>query len=129
VGANDLKSLDCPFCDIDRKIVAQNSGAIAIRDMYPVSSGHTLVVPRQHANQLTELDSIVYTDCFSLVRTVMADLQRTHNPDGINIGVNCGESAGQTINHVHIHVIPRYKGDVPNPQGGIRGVIPGKADY
>ena len=121
--------MNCPFCDPDRTIVCSNASAIAVRDAYPVSEGHTLVIPVKHEPDLTRLDSASYSECFDLVRTVIEGLTQEFDPAGFNVGVNIGKAAGQTVNHAHIHVIPRYENDTPNPRGGVRGVIPGKADY
>jgi diadenosine tetraphosphate (Ap4A) HIT family hydrolase len=124
-----LVGMKCPFCDPARSIVCSNASAIAIRDAYPVSEGHTLVIPLKHEPNLTRLDSVSYRECFDLVRNVIDGLIKEFDPAGFNVGVNTGESAGQSVDHAHIHVIPRYENDTPNPRGGVRGVIPGKADY
>ncbi len=119
----------CPFCEIDRPIQGENDHALAIHDAYPVSEGHTLVIPKRHVADVTDLNDAEYEACWSLVRDVIADLRKELRPDGINIGVNCGEAAGQTVDHAHVHVIPRFRGDTPNPRGGVRSVIPHKQDY
>ena len=119
----------CPFCTSARPRVAENELAFAIADGFPVSPGHTLIVPKKHIATVFELPADQYAACFDLVRTVQGALQEKHKPDGFNIGVNCGEVAGQTVMHAHVHLIPRYAGDVPNPRGGIRHVIPGKGNY
>ena len=124
-----MKVMDCPFCNPSRPVICSNESAIAIRDAFPVAEGHTLVIPKDHEPDITKVSSVVYQDCFELVRVVADNLIEELSPAGINIGVNIGEAAGQTIDHAHIHVIPRYDGDTPNPRGGVRGVIPGKADY
>ena len=121
--------MTCPFCDPDREIIAENEAAIAIFDGYPVSPGHTLVLPRRHSANIFDLDDREYAACFDLVRTVMQVLQDRFSTSAFNIGVNCGEVAGQTIDHAHIHIIPRYHGDVEDPRGGVRHVIPGKGYY
>jgi diadenosine tetraphosphate (Ap4A) HIT family hydrolase len=87
------------------------------------------VIPLRHEPDITRLDPESYRECFDLVRAVIEQLSQEFDPAGFNIGVNIGESAGQTVDHAHIHVIPRYTGDTPNPRGGVRGVIAGKADY
>ena len=119
----------CIFCEPEREILAQNARAIAVFDSFPVSPGHALVLPRRHVATIWELDPDEYSDCFNLVRELHSDIETRFSPDGFNLGVNCGEAAGQSVWHAHIHVIPRYKGDVPNPRGGVRGVIPFKASY
>ena len=124
-----MSNVNCPFCNSERDLVGSNDSAFAIRDAFPVSQGHTLIVPRTHESDLTALDVTSYGDCFDLVRSVVEELTEEFHPAGFNIGVNIGEAAGQTVDHAHIHVIPRYENDVPNPRGGVRGVIQGKADY
>ena len=119
----------CIFCKPDREILAQDRHAIAIYDGYPVSKGHTLVLPRRHLISIWDLEAEEYAACFDLVRTVRAMLESLFSPDGFNIGVNCGEAAGQTVPHAHIHLIPRFRGDVPKPRGGVRNVIPHKGHY
>ncbi len=124
---DDAKS--CLFCQPEREIIAENDLAIAVFDHYPVSPGHVLVVPRRHVPTIWDLGEAEYDGCFRLVRAVQPILAIRYGPDGFNIGANCGEAAGQSVWHAHIHVIPRYKGDVANPRGGVRNVIPLKADY
>jgi ATP adenylyltransferase len=123
------KAEGCPFCHIDREIIAENHNALAIADLFPVSKGHCLVIPKIHIESVFELPGSVYLACFNLVKDVKNILQAKHNPDGFNIGINCGIHAGQTVMHAHIHVMPRYKGDIPNPRGGVRHIIPGKGNY
>jgi len=120
---------DCPFCRGDRLSLAENDYAFVIEDKYPVSPGHCLVIPKAHAPTIFDLSTEEYTACFDLVRIVKELLLSKYRPDGFNIGTNCGESAGQTVRHAHLHVIPRYTGDVPDPRGGVRHVIPGKGYY
>ena len=122
-------SMPCLFCSPDRPILVQNEVAYAIADGFPVSPGHTLVIPKNHAVTIFDLSSTDYAGCFDLVKVVKEILAREHSPDGFNVGVNCGEAAGQSVWHAHIHVIPRYKGDVEHPRGGVRHVIPKKGDY
>lgn len=119
----------CIFCKPQREILAQNALAIATPDTYPVSPGHSLILPRRHAKTIWELSDEEYAACFALARELKPILQARHNPDGFNVGANCEEAGGQSVWHAHIHVIPRYKGDVPNPRGGVRNVIPHKAHY
>lgn len=124
-----LNQADCIFCNPRREILAENAHALAFFDSYPVARGHALVVPRRHAATLFELSGEEYAGCFGLVLPLRDLLAARFAPDGFNIGANCGEAAGQSVWHAHIHVIPRYRGDVPNPRGGVRGVIPHKANY
>jgi len=120
----------CPFCEVlPERVVARNSLAIAIRDGFPIAEGHTLVVPREHEAHLFDLPGQTQAALWQLVGEVRNELHLELSPAGFNIGLNDGIAAGQTVMHVHIHVIPRYKGDVEDPRGGIRCVIPDKAKY
>ncbi len=109
--------------------VAENAQAFAIRDPYPVSPGHTLVITRRLVPTWFDATPDEQAALLDLVRDVKAALDRSHAPDGYNVGLNAGAAAGQTVMHVHVHVIPRYTGDMPDPRGGVRGVIPGKQKY
>lgn len=110
--------------------VASNSLAFAMRDAFPVSPGHTLVVPRRLVATWFEATREERAALLELVDEVRRQLEAgTPKPDGYNIGINVGEAAGQTVMHLHVHVIPRYRGDVENPRGGVRHVIPGKGNY
>ncbi len=120
---------DCIFCRPQRTILVENDAAIAVYDSYPVSPGHALILPRRHAVTIWDLTPEEYEKCFRLVLALKPILAERHKPDGFNVGVNCGEAAGQSVWHAHIHVIPRFKGDTPNPRGGVRHVIPLKAAY
>ena len=119
----------CLFCKPQREILARNESAIAVFDTYPVSPGHALVLPLRHVVTIWDLDAGEFDGCFRLVRAVKPILEARFKPDGFNVGANCGEAAGQSVWHAHIHVIPRYKGDTPNPRGGVRHVIPLKGSY
>jgi len=121
--------MDCIFCRPQRPILAETKLSLAVLDGFPVSKGHTLVIPKRHVALLWEMTTEEYADAFALVRQVKDILQEQFNPQGFNVGVNCAEAAGQTVFHAHIHLIPRYTGDVPNPRGGVRNVIPGKGNY
>lgn len=121
---------DCPFCgDLDSRAICGNDLAVAIPDGYPVSPGHTLVIPRRHVASWFDLRPEEIQTVFDLLAKVREHLDQEHRPDGYNIGVNVGDAAGQTIFHVHLHLIPRYSGDVPVPTGGVRSVIPWRACY
>jgi diadenosine tetraphosphate (Ap4A) HIT family hydrolase len=110
--------------------VASNALAFAIRDGFPVSPGHTLVVPRRLVAGWFDATVQERHALFNLVDEVKRQLEAGPSPpQGYNIGINVGEAAGQTVAHLHVHVIPRYRGDVPDPRGGIRHVIPGKGNY
>jgi diadenosine tetraphosphate (Ap4A) HIT family hydrolase len=121
--------MNCPFCQTNHSILAETKLSFACLDNFPVSKGHALVIPRRHVATIWELRDDEYADIFDLVRQVKDLVQEQFDPKGINVGVNCGEAAGQTVFHAHIHIIPRYAGDVPNPRGGVRNIIPGKGDY
>lgn len=122
--------MDCPFCQLDStRIWISNKYGIAFRDGFPISPGHTLIVPRQHVASFFDLPTEIQQSLWELVAIVRTSLTEEYHPAGFNVGLNDGKEAGQTIMHVHIHVIPRYKGDVGDPRGGIRWIIPTKAAY
>jgi diadenosine tetraphosphate (Ap4A) HIT family hydrolase len=121
--------MDCIFCNRQRPRLAETELSLALLDDYPVSKGHALVIPKRHVASIWEMTTEEYVDAFALVRQVKDLIREQFKPDGFNVGVNCGEAAGQTVFHAHIHLIPRYTGDVPAPKGGIRNVIPGKGAY
>ena len=110
--------------------IASNALAFAIRDAHPVSPGHTLVITRRLVSDWFAATDDERAAVTELVERVKRDLDgATPRPDGYNVGFNAGEAAGQTVMHLHVHVIPRYRGDVPDPRGGVRHVIPGKGNY
>lgn len=118
------------FADAEIKTqVGEIAGAFAITDKFPVSKGHSLIIPKRKVNDYFELSFKEQSSLWFLVNQVKKELQKEYSPDGFNIGINSGETAGQTVPHCHIHIIPRYQGDVENPRGGVRGVIPDKKDY
>lgn len=119
----------CLFCTDPRGVSIQHELAFSARDTYPTSPGHTLVIPRRHVSSFFDLTPEEVSTCMGLIKEEKKLIDEEFNPDGYNIGVNVGAAAGQSILHVHIHIIPRYKGDVENPQGGVRHVIPKKAYY
>jgi len=100
-----------------------------IRDKYPVSRGHTLVLPKKHKQYLTDLTPYEYRELWLNIKKVIILLKKEYMADGFNIGINDGAAAGQTIGHLHVHIIPRYKGDVRDPRGGVRWILPKKANY
>ena len=119
---------ECVFCNI-RAPIAENDLAFAIFDRFPVNPGHVLILPKRHVDNFfattpSERDAML---------TLLMELKRRTDeklaPDGYNVGVNIGIAAGQTVMHVHMHLIPRFGGDTPNPRGGVRGVIPTKQNY
>lgn len=121
----------CIFCHPpeDRPVLTESKLAYTIPDKYPVSDGHSLIIPKIHIPDFFDLPEDYRRACFELLDRTKEILGEKHNPDGYNIGINIGRTAGQTIGHVHIHLIPRYEGDVENPTGGVRNVIPGRGDY
>ena len=125
------ESSPCPFCTLptDSATIAESATVYAILDKFPVSKGHALVIPTRHVSNYFDLTLQEQMDCLILLNEVKAILQKQFNPDGFNLGINIEAAAGQTVPHAHIHLIPRYQGDVPEPRGGVRGVIPGKQTY
>jgi diadenosine tetraphosphate (Ap4A) HIT family hydrolase len=118
----------CLFCS-PRGVILRNELAYSTRDSYPVSPGHTLIMPFRHCASFFELTPEETTACMELVAQERLALDDEFSPDGYNVGVNVSAAAGQSIFHVHIHLIPRYTGDSVRPQGGVRQVIPDKAAY
>ena len=112
-----------------RAPIASNRCAVAFNDAFPVSAGHTLVVSRRHVGSLFDLADTERRAVWDLVSVAKRAIEQSHAPTAYNIGVNIGRDAGQTVDHVHLHVIPRYPGDVDDPRGGVRWVVPAKADY
>jgi ATP adenylyltransferase len=121
----------CIFCELQAdRVVASNALALAIRDSYPVTALHTLVIPKRHAATFFDLFEPERRAINQLLDEIRTDIvKKDALVSGFNIGMNSGETAGQTIDHAHVHLIPRRQGDVQEPRGGVRGVIPGKAVY
>lgn len=120
----------CPFCTFPReRIVSADARALVVRDAYPISPGHTLIVPRRHVASIAEATPGEVRSLWSLLGGARRTLDEMLKPDGYNIGINDGVAAGQTVMHLHVHLVPRYHGDRPDPRGGVRWVIPEKADY
>lgn len=125
-----MESINCIFCNPDKEsIILRNDHGYARYDGYPVSLGHLLIIPYRHVSSLFELLDDELVGLWSLVKAGKEFLDVKYHPAGFNVGVNIGEAAGQSVFHVHIHLIPRYRGDVENPKGGVRGVIPGRMGY
>jgi ATP adenylyltransferase len=123
---------DCPFCErpTEGRLIETGALAFAVWDRYPVSPGHALVLPFRHVvNGWDGLTVEEQYEILGLIDVVTEEVNELHNPDGYNLGVNSGAAAGQTVNHTHLHVIPRYNGDVEDPRGGVRNIIPGKGAY
>ena len=120
----------CPFCTLPaERILHRHGSAIALRDAYPASPGHTLIVSTRHVGSFFETTGQERLDLLALVDEARAQLIAEHSPDSFNIGINDGPAAGQTVPHLHIHLIPRYQGDQPDPRGGVRWIFADKADY
>lgn len=120
----------CPFCAMPpARIVAANRHGMVVRDAYPVSPGHTLVIAQRHVGSFFELGKDEREGLLELLDEAKRRIEADHQPDGYNIGINDGPAAGQTVPHLHIHLIPRYSGDQPDPRGGVRWVMPEKAKY
>lgn len=123
-----MPAATCPFCTSEGGFLA-NDLALARWDAHPVTPGHVLVTTRRHVADFFETSDDERRALLDLLQQARDRLVRDHRPDGFNVGVNAGTAAGQTIPHVHLHLIPRYRGDTPRPRGGVRGVIPGKRSY
>lgn len=119
---------NCLFCD-KKEYVFENDLAYAIFDGFPVNKGHMLIIPKRHVKDYFDLTNDELLAMKALSNVCKEYLDKEYHPDGYNIGFNCGEFAGQSIMHCHMHIIPRYNGDVANPRGGVRHVIPGKGNY
>ena len=123
-------STPCPFCALpEARILLCNDSAIAFRDAYPVTPGHMLVVPARHVPSFFDTTAEERMSMFELLEAAKQQVHLEFGPAGYNIGINDGAAAGQTVGHLHIHLIPRYSGDRSDPRGGVRWVIPDKADY
>lgn len=119
---------DCPFCDAGEE-AAGNALAYARFDAHPVNPGHLLLLTRRHVEHWFAATHEERAALLELVDAGKALLDERFGPDGYNVGINVGDAAGQTVMHLHVHLIPRYRGDVPEPRGGVRGVIPARQSY
>ena len=120
----------CGFCTLaPARVIAENELAVVVRDGFPVSPGHTLIIPRRHIESFFDLAGEERTAMLTLLDSAKTELETEFHPDGYNIGINDGVAAGQTVAHLHIHLIPRYRGDREDPRGGVRWVLPDKAQY
>ena len=125
-----MSSRTCPFCcPADDRIVRAFDAVLVLRDGFPISPGHTLIVPRRHVRSFFALTPDEQAGMLEALNWAKAELTRSQRPDAFNVGLNDGPAAGQTVPHCHLHLIPRYVGDVPDPRGGVRWIIPGKAKY
>ena len=123
---------ECLFCkwkDEKEKVILENELVFARFDEFAVSKGHILFMTKRHIRDFFETTEDERRAIFELVDEAKKMIDEKYNPDGYNIGMNCGEAAGQSVMHIHVHLIARYKGDVENPRGGIRGVIPKNQNY
>lgn len=123
---------DCIFCNIlssKNNIVWENELSYAIFDKFPVNGGHMLIISKRHVETFFDLTEEEQISMIKLSNKCKEYLDEKYKPDGYNLGLNCSESAGESIMHVHMHLIPRYEGDVENPLGGVRGVIPSRKEY
>ena len=118
---------ESPF--INKEKIHENEFAFAIYDGFPVSKGHSLVIPKRIVSSVFDLDDDEYNHIFILLKEIKKILLEKYKPDGFNIGINNGTDAGQTIDHAHIHIIPRYKGDLKDPRGGVRNILPDNTGY
>lgn len=120
----------CPFCTMPaERVIDEDSLAFVVRDGYPVTPGHTLIIPKRHFASLSYASPEELRSIWTLLAEARRRLDATLKPAGYNVGVNDGLAAGQTVMHLHVHLIPRFAGDRADPRGGVRWVIPDKADY
>ena len=121
---------NCPFCTLDPgRIISETELTVTFRDGFPISQGHTLVIPKRHVASFFEVTEIERKELLLALDAAKQVLDHKNKPDSYNIGINNGEAAGQTVPHLHIHLIPRFNGDCEDPSGGIRWIFPEKADY
>ena len=120
----------CPFCSpAPERVFHEGDSVFAMWDGFPVNPGHALIIPRRHIGSWFDATDQEQAEILAMVSRVREAIEAEHAPNGYNMGINDGEAAGQTVGHLHLHVIPRYEGDVPDPRGGIRWVIPERACY
>ena len=120
----------CIFCHLSPdRVVHETALSRVVRDAFPVSPGHTLIMPKRHVASFFDVTEAERTDLMNLLRQVRESLEREFAPAGYNIGINDGAAAGQTVPHLHLHLIPRYAGDRDDPRGGVRWVLPDKAAW
>lgn len=125
-----MKDAGCIFCNLPQsEKIAESDLCFAMFDGFPVSKGHVLIIPKRHVADYFDLTDEEIMAMQHMMKEIKERLDEEFSPDGYNVGVNVNEAAGQTVFHVHMHLIPRYRGDVENPRGGVRGVIPHKQKY
>ena len=128
--ANAMTVKPCPFCVLDpARVLAEDDLTVVYKDGFPVSPGHTVVIPKRHFPTLFDASEEEQLALLRALTNAKNILDALHNPDGYNIGINQGVAGGQSVPHLHIHVIPRYLGDKADPKGGVRWVLPEKAKY
>ena len=129
-GMTAISPKSCPFCTLPApRVIDENTTAMVIRDGYPVSPGHTLLIPKRHTGSFFDLSEQERGDLLALLDRAKRLLDAELQPQGYNIGINDGAAAGQTVPHLHVHLIPRFEGDLSDPRGGVRWVVPAKAKY
>jgi len=120
----------CPFCTLSQeRILSENESTLTVRDAFPVSDGHTLVIPKRHVESFFDCNPDEKAGILKALEDAKIALDKEFSPDGYNIGINDGTAAGQTVMHLHIHLIPRYEGDTEDPRGGVRWIFSEKAKY
>ncbi|MES2630819.1 MAG: HIT family protein [Patescibacteria group bacterium] len=128
-----MTTTECIFCDRNNTkkntIILENELAFSRWDNFPVSEGHAEVIPKRHVASFFDLTNDEVLALYKLASETKEAIVTKYSPDAFNIGINEGEAAGRTVHHLHIHLIPRYAGDVPEPRGGVRHIIPGKGTY
>ncbi len=124
------KNKSCPFCRLDgERIFFDSELVIGIWDTYPLNPGHALLIPRRHIRRWFDASAEEQIALTSAIEQARVAIEEQYSPQGFNIGFNDQKAAGQRVSHLHLHVIPRYEGDVPDPRGGIRTIIPARAAY
>ena len=124
------KSTECPFCSLPQsRILFECGNALAFRDAYPISPGHTLIIPSRHVKSIFDLKHEERDDLFQALSKARVELISELRPEGFNMGINEGLQAGQTVMHLHVHLIPRFENDKADPRGGVRWIFPEKAKY
>lgn len=121
--------MNCLFCQIPSSPLYENDLVYAMKDGYPVTNGHTLIITKRHVKTYFDLTKEEKEAIDEAIMTIKKRLDEHYHPDGYNIGINNNAAAGQSVFHLHVHLIPRYLGDSLNPKGGVRGVIPNKQGY
>ena len=130
MDTNRMADGDCPFCNPDPdQVFLQTDLILGLWDRYPVSPGHALLIPRRHVADWFDATPEEQQALTQAITTARQEVEKHHTPDAWNIGINGGEAAGQTVFHLHVHLIPRYKGDHEDPRGGVRLIFPNQSNY